>query len=148
VLAACAFWGASEDVCRHASSGSTCHVSTDGVAGAQEALRAELAWTIERASRVSLDAPYDSGLPACRARGRRAVRVELPRALVGKTIAFAAQDRMPRADLRVASSARTIAAADADALADPAFAARLGVRCVPTLVTVRSESELELVEGP
>lgn len=147
-LLACAFLGEPEDVCRHPSSGTTCRVSTDGVARAQESVRAHLAWTVEQAGRISLDAPYDSGLPACRGRNRRSVRAEAPRALVGKTIAFAPQDRMPRADVRVASSARRIAAVDADALADPELAARLGVRCVPTLVTVRSESELELVEDP
>jgi hypothetical protein len=55
---------------------------------------------------------------------------------------------MPPADLRVATSARNLLELEADALADPALAARLGVRCVPTRVRATSEVELELAENP
>ena len=72
----------------------------------------------------------------------------MPGELVGKTIAFARADRMPKADYRVVTAARRLVDIEADALADAAVTRRLGVRCAPTLVIVRSEDEIELLENP
>ncbi len=134
--------------CEHSGAGEARPVSLAAVRRAQEAVRDRLALAAGRAARVSLETPYASGLPSCAGRRVRAVRARVPRELVGRTIAFAAAERMPAADLRVATSAGSLAELRADALADPALAGRLGVRCAPTLVRVRSEEELELVEGP
>jgi hypothetical protein len=111
-------------------------------------VKARLAFSWDRALALTAESSFDSGLPACASQRRRLVRTEVPRELVGKSIAFAPADRMPPADLRVATSCRAVAEAEVDALADPALAERLGVRCAPTLVRARSEVELELVEGP
>lgn len=138
----------SESVCVHPSRGESRPVSLDAVRKAQESVKARFAWTVEQTQKISLDTPFDSRLPACSSRNRRSVRAELPRELVGKTIAFAPAERMPPADFRIATSARRLVAADADGLADETIVRRLGVRCAPTRVTVKSESELELVENP
>jgi hypothetical protein len=68
--------------------------------------------------------------------------------MVGKTIAFAPADRMPDADVRVATSVRKLIDVQADALADRTLVERLDVRCAPTIVRGLSEVELELVENP
>lgn len=137
-----------EEACVHPSRGETRPVSLDAVRRAQEEIRGKLALLVERAGKLSPREPYESGLPACRRREVRAVRTEVPAPLVGKTIGFGPSGRIPAADLRVATSARNLLEVDADALADPALSARLGVRCFPTLVRARSEAELELVENP
>ena len=140
--------GGGEAVCRHATRGGTRRVDLAGVRRAQASIREAFALSAKKAEKVSLDGPYESGLPACRARAIRRAAVATPPDLAGKTLAFAPEGRFPAADLRVATSARRVREVDADALADPALAARLGVRCSPTLVRILSEVELELVEGP
>lgn len=137
-----------ETVCTHPRSGDARPVSLEQVRKAQSAVRAKLAFAADKAGRLSLETPFDSGLPACARRTVRAVRLAAPRELVGKSILFAPADRLSRADFRLATSARRVAEIDADGLAHPALAERLGVRCSPTLVRVRSEVELELVEDP
>jgi hypothetical protein len=111
-------------------------------------MKARLSWAAGEVSRFSADSPYESGLPACRARAARIVRARVAPELAGRTIVFAAAERMPPADVRVATSARRLADLGADALADPRLTERLGVRCTPTTIVVRSEVELELVEHP
>ncbi len=148
LAAVCALLAGREPVCLHPASGATRPVSLDRVRRAQAEVKARMAFSWEKATALSAEAPFDSGLPACAARRTRVLRTEVPRELVGREIAFAPAERMPRADVRVATSCRRISEAEADALADPALAERLGVRCAPTLVRVRSEVELELVEGP
>ena len=147
LLLLCALLAEEETVCSHRGSGSTKKVSIDGVRRAQGAVKEKLRLSWPGAGRLSIDGPFESGLPACPRRVTRTLGSQLPRELVGKAIAFAAADRMPRADLRVATSAKRIAGIEADALADRRLTERLGVRCVPTLVRVKSEVELELVEG-
>lgn len=148
LAALCLLLAGEETVCVHPAAGASRRVSLDAVGKAQESVRKALAFTADKAARLSLDTSFQSGLPACRRRETRVLRAPMPRELVGKSIAFAPADRLPRADFRVATSARRIVDAEADALAHPALVDRLGVRCEPTLVRVRSEVELELVEDP
>jgi hypothetical protein len=137
-----------ESVCRHAGAGRTSAVSLDRVRQAQEAVARRFAAATDAAARPQAEAGFESGLPACAMRRTRRVTRDVPAALVGRTIAFAPEGRFPPADVRVATSSRSLWSLDADALADAALAARLEVRCHPTLVRLRSEVELELVEIP
>jgi len=148
LVVVCALLAEPEPVCVHPSAGSSCRVSLPAVRRAYESVQDRLASAAFRAGRLSADAPFDSGLPACGARRLRVERTELPVELVGKTIAFARDDRMPKADVRVATSCRRLSEVDADALADGALVERLRIRCVPTVARVLSEVDLELVEGP
>jgi hypothetical protein len=143
---ACAWPG--ESVCEHAAKGKSHPVSLEDVEKGQEGVKRQLTATWEKSTKLSMDTPFDSGLPACVSRQTRRIRTSLPPQLVGKTIVFARADRLPRADVRVATSARRIADIDADALADGRLTERLGVRCFPTLVRAVSEAELELLENP
>ena len=137
-----------ESVCVHPARGDSKAMSLDAVARAQDEVKRRLSISWEKSTKLSLDAPFDSGLPACGTRQTRRIRTILPPDLVGKTLAFAPADRMPAADVRVATSARKIIDVQADALADKTLTERLGVRCAPTLVRAISEVELELVENP
>lgn len=137
-----------ETVCVHPTRGDSKAVSLEAVARAQEEVQRRLGASWEQSTKLSVDSPFDSSLPACRTRQSRRVRTSLPAEVVGKTFAFAPAERMPEADVRVATFARRILDARADALADPALVERLGVRCSPTLVRAISEVELELVENP
>lgn len=137
-----------ETVCVHPTRGDSKAVSLEAVARAQDEVKRRLAVSWEKSMKLSAESPFDSGLPACRTRQTRRVRTTLPAEVVGKTFAFAPSERLPEADVRVATSARRILDARADALADPALVERLGVRCSPTLVRALSEVELELVENP
>jgi len=143
----CALLLEEETVCVHRAAGSAHKVPLEQVRKAQEAVKEKLRFSWREAGRLSLEAPFDAGLPACPRRATRTVAARVPRELVGRTFAFARGDRMPKADVRLATSARRIAEVEADGLADPALVQRLGVRCAPTLVRVRSEVEIELVEG-
>lgn len=137
-----------ERVCRHPARGPSRPISLARVADARRELERTLreAWRLD--GRLSRGTPWDSGLPACRGRSSRRVAVRLPGALVGRTIGFGPAGRIPAADYRVATKARRLDEVDAHALADPALAARLGVRCWPSRATVISERELELQEDP
>ena len=146
VCLACAWQG--ESVCEHPVRGSCRRVSLEDVEKAQEGVKRQLTATWEKSARLSGESSFDSGLPACLHRQTRRIHTTLPPQLVGKTIAFARADRLPRADVRVATSARRISDIEADALADRRLTERLGVQCTPTLVRAISEVELELVEDP
>jgi hypothetical protein len=135
-------------VCTHADRGETRPVSLDAVGRAQDEIKRQLALSWDKSLKISLDAPFDSGLPACGLRQTRRIRTTVPADLVGKTIAFGPADRLPSADVRVATSARKIVDVQADALSDRTLTERLGVRCTPTIVRALSEVELELVENP
>lgn len=135
-------------VCHHADRGESRMVDLDAVARAQDEVKRRLSFGWEKAPRLTADQPFESGLPACSGRQTRRLRTSVPAELVGKSIAFAPSDRMFKADVRVATSARRIVELDADALADRALSERLGVRCTPTLVRAISEVELELAENP
>jgi hypothetical protein len=137
-----------EEGCVHPAQGESRPVSLAAVRRAQEEIKTKLALLADRAGRLSPEAPFESGLPACRSTARRIHRTASPAALVGRTIGLGPPGRIPPADVRVASSARSLFELEADALADADLAGRLGVRCVPTLVRIRSEVDLELVENP
>jgi len=134
--------------CRHAARGETRRISLARVRAAQEGVKAGLRKALGPVERLGRAGTFDSGLPACGLRRSVEVRTTLPRELVGKTIAVAPAERMPRADVRVASSARSLEGLEADALADGPLLERLGVRCAPALVRIRSEELLEIVENP
>lgn len=137
-----------EEICRHSARGATTRVSMEKVRRAQQDVRDRFAWAAEKAARVSPDIAYESGLPACRARRARRVRTPVPAPLLGKTLAFAPAHRMPSADFRAATSARSLVSIETELLGDASLAKRLGVTCTPTLVRFVSEAELELVENP
>ena len=137
-----------EDVCRHPSRGRTVHVSLERVRRAQEGVALRFAAAADAAARMSSTAGFESGLPGCPSRTTRRVKATVPAALVGRRLAFAPEGRFPEADVRIATSARSLWTLEADALADAALASRLDVRCRPTLVRVLSEVELELLEMP
>ena len=137
-----------DPTCSHPTLGESHPVSLDRVANAQADLRRKLSVGWEKSLRLTPDLPYDSGLPGCRAHQTRRRSLRLPPELVGRTFAFAPSERMPAADVRVATSSRRLIDAQVDALADPRLIERLGVRCAPTLIRAISEVELELVENP
>lgn len=143
---ACAFQ--EDPVCNHSDRGESRTVSLEAIGRAQEEVRHRLAVSWDRSLKVSVDQPFDSGLPACGTRRTRRVPTRIPPELVGKTIAFSPADRMPEADVRAATSARRLLEVRADALADRALIERLDVRCAPTIVRCVSEVELELLENP
>lgn len=88
---------------------------------------------------------FDSGLPYCRARGTRRIRVEtLPPEIQPLYFAPAGSATPPGAIL-VVTRARSIA--DVSIPADPELAARFGVRCAPTHVRPVSSTEVDLAEG-
>lgn len=134
--------------CEHPARGESKAINLDAVAKAQDEVKRRLAMSWEKSAKLTADTPFDSGLPACGARQTRRIRTTVPAELVGKTIAFAPADRLPAADVRVATSARRIIDVHADALGEPRLSERLGVRCTPTLIRALSEVDLELVENP
>ncbi len=149
LVAICMIWAAQEDsVCVHPTRGDSHAVSLDAVGRAQDDIKHRLALSWESSMKLGGEQPFDSGLPACGSRKTRRFRTALPPDMVGKTIAFAPSDRMPDADVRVATSVRKLIDVQADALADRTLIERLDVRCAPTIVRGLSEVELELVENP
>jgi hypothetical protein len=149
LFAICLFFAAPRDEIHvHAARGRTVPVSLDRVARAREDVAARLARAVDAAAAFPADRPYESGLPACGARRTRRVRTAVPEPLVGRSLSFAPEGSFAAADVRIATSAPSLRGLDADALADPALAGRLDVRCRPTLVRLISEVELELVENP
>ncbi len=143
-----AFSAEDESVCVHPACGETRPVSLAEVARAQEEVRRKLSAAWEQPAKLTLDTPFESGLPGCGARRSFRVRTSVPAELVGRTLAFGPADRLPAGDIRVATSARRLGDVTAEALADRAMVERLRVQCAPTLVRVISEVELELVERP
>lgn len=139
---------AEEPVCHHPPAGETRAISLEQVGRAQKDLEDRLAFSWNKSLRLTKDAAFDSGLPSCKGTGTRRLHTQIPKELVGRTIAFGPSERMPAADIRVATSARRLLDLNADALADPRLIERLGIRCSPTIVRALSEVELELVENP
>jgi hypothetical protein len=148
LVALCALSVPRETICVHPTAGESRRVSLEEVGKAQAAVKEKFVGAFEMAGTLSVDTPFDSGLPACGLRSTRSVRTDVPRELVGKTIGFGPADRLPDADIRVATSARKLTEIQADGMADPALVERLSVRCAPTIVRAVSEVELELVENP
>jgi hypothetical protein len=132
----------------HAERGAAVPVSLERVARAQEGVAVRFGRALDAAASFRADRPWDAGLPACAARRTRRVRMSLPPAWVGRSLSFAPEGGFAPADLRIATSARSLLSLEADALAERALTERLDVRCRPTLARVLSEVELELVETP
>ena len=134
-----------DPVCDHGSRGATRPVDLKEVARIQEeAARAFKSLSFAKAQGFSWP-PFDSGLPACRSRAVRRLRVEtLPPDMKPLLFAPAGSDAPPEA-IRVATRARSIA--EASIPADKELAARFGVRCWPSLVRPVTTSEVEISEG-
>lgn len=131
----------------HPSRGASVPVSLERVRRAREDVASRFARVAAEAATLRADRPFESGLPGCGARRTRRVRMSLPAELAGRSLSFAPEGRFAAADVRVATSARSLKELDADALADRALVERLDVRCQPTRVRILSEVELELVEA-
>ena len=134
-----------DPVCDHGIRGASRQVDLEAVSRIHaEAARAFDAFTFDRPGSVSW-ARFDSGLPQCRMRATRRVRVEpLPPEM--KPLFFAPAGAETPADaILVVTRARTIS--DISIPADPEMAARFGVRCAPTFVRPLSPTEVELTEG-
>ena len=149
LIAVCLLCAApTEEAHVHPSRGRTAPVSLESVRRARKDVEIRFAAAADRAAALRADRSFEAELPACVVRRTRRVKTDAPAALVGRSISFAPEGRFAAADLRVATSARSLAALEADALADRALSERLDVRCRPTLVHGISEVELELVENP
>ena len=133
------------DVCDHGTRGASRPVDLKQVARIHD----EMTRTIK-----SLEAPapttfkfpaFDSGLPSCRSRSIRRIRIAyLPPEM--KPLFFAPEGtRVPLDHVHVTTRARSLK--DAAVPADRELVERLGVRCVPTVVRPVNEEEAELIEG-
>ena len=134
-----------DPVCDHGTRGASRPVDLKEVSRVHaEAARAFDTYRFDRPGSVTMPG-FDSGLPHCRARTTRRVRVEsLPPEL--KPLYFApAGTNAPDGALLVVTRARSVA--DVTIPADPELAARFGVRCAPTHVRPVSPTEVELTEG-
>lgn len=134
-----------EGVCDHGSRGAARPVNFKEMKRVHEEIaRAFTAVTVPDASPVTMPG-FDSGLPTCRARRSRTMRVDsLPAEM--KPLYFApAGSEVPAGSILVASRARSVA--DASFLAVPEVIGRLGVRCVPTRVRPAGPGEVEILEG-
>ena len=131
--------------CDHGVKGESKPVDLDAVAKAHKEAASLFTAAIDRiAISNPLDAPFDSSLPACRVRESRTVKIAaIPRELVGKRIHFGPSSK---GDLWVVTKVKKLADATTGVLATGELATRLGVRCVPATVTVKSETEVDVVE--
>ncbi len=131
--------------CDHGAKGESKPVDLAAVARAHKEAASLFTSAIERVAVSNpLDAPFDARLPACRVRESRTVKVAaVPRELVGKRIHFGPASK---GDLWVVTKTKKLADATTGVLASGELASRLGVRCVPATVTVKSQTEVDLVE--
>lgn len=134
-----------EPVCDHGSRGASNPVDLKTVARLHAELTRDFEAFVSPPPERSPIPAFDSGLPACRARSTRRVRVEpLPPEM--KPLHFApAGSRIPPDALLVVTRARSIV--EVALPADPELAARFGVRCSPTFVRPLTATEVELTEG-
>jgi len=129
--------------CDHGVKGEAVAVDLDAVARAYKDAVKRFEVLVEKAAVADpLALPFDSGLPACRSRETRSVKVApLPRELVGKTVGFGTEG-----DVKVVTKSKSLREAAGGVLGSPELASRLGVRCVPAKVKVISETEVEVAE--
>lgn len=132
--------------CSHGDRGESRPVDLDRVAAAHRKAAKAFATAVEKiAVGDPLAKPFDSGLPSCRLRETRRITVDpLPPALVDRRFHFAAT--ASKDEIWIPTRARQLRDVAGATLASPELAARLGVRCVPAVVIVRSEREVEIVE--
>jgi len=135
---------AQEPACDHGVRGASRPVDLAAVARAHARAANAFILAVDSAA-TAPPLRFDSGLPHCRMRSIRRLRIDrLPDGM--KPLHFAPAGTPPPAGaLPVATSARSIAGASLTAA--PELAARFGVRCAPTLVKPLSPEEVELVEG-
>jgi hypothetical protein len=135
---------AQEPACDHGARGASKPVDLASV-GRAHVLAARAFTILVEGAAPAPPARFDSGLPHCRSRAIRRVRVDrLPEGM--KPLHFApAGTPPPEGALPVATSARSISETLLPAGSE--LAARFGVRCAPTLVKPVSREEVELVEG-
>lgn len=134
-----------EPVCDHGTRGASRPIDLRAVARIHAAAaRAVDSFSYDRPVPILLPG-FDSGLPSCRTRTTRRVRVE-PFPPEMKPLYFApAGAEVPVGSMLVITRARSIA--EVPLPADPELASRFGVRCAPTHVRPVSETEVELTEG-
>ncbi len=134
-----------DPACDHGTKGDSKAVDFDAVAKAHRDAAKAFAVRVGKAAFADgLDQPFDSGLPACRVRETRKVKVEqIPAALVGKRITFGPESK---GDLWVVTKAKRWRDLSSGVPASRELAARLGVRCVPVSVKVLSATEVEIAE--
>ncbi len=134
-----------DPACDHGIRGASRPVDLKAVALVhREAARAFDSFAFDRPGPATRPA-FDSGLPYCRSRTTRRVRVEtLPPEMKPLYFALAGSATPPGAIL-VVTRARSIA--EVSIPADPELVARFGVRCAPTHVRPVSSTEVELAEG-
>ena len=133
-----------DPVCDHGIRGASRPVDLTAVGRAHALAAKAFILAVENAAAVP-SLKFDSGLPHCRGRSVRRLRVDrLPEGM--KTLHFApAGTPPPEGALPVATSVRSVS--EAFLTAAPELAARFGIRCAPTLVKPLSPEEVELVEG-
>ena len=134
-----------DPACDHGTRGATRPVDLKEIARLhEETVRAFNSFSFLRPDPLPASA-FDSGLPSCRSRTVRRVRVEpFPSELSALYFGAAGSESPPDA-IHVVTRARS--RADASIPADPELVARFGVRCAPTLVRPVSATEVELSEG-
>jgi hypothetical protein len=134
-----------DPACDHGSRGASRPIDLREVARLhEEASRAFDSLSAVRAESFSFP-PFDSGLPSCRARAVRRMRVE-PLPLEMKPLYFAPAGSEPPDDaFLVATKARSVA--ETSLVADKELAARFGVRCSPSFVRLLAATEIEITEG-
>ena len=134
-----------DPVCDHGSRGAAHPVDLKAVARLHSELAREFDQFVSPPpGRFSIPA-FDSGLPACRSRSTRRVKVDpLPSEM--KPLYFApAGGAVPADALLVVTRARSVL--DVSLPADRELAARFGVRCAPTFVRPVASGQVELTEG-
>jgi hypothetical protein len=134
-----------EDVCDHGTRGASRPVDLRQVARLHaEMTRSFKSLSVRPPATFSFPA-FDSGLPACRSRTSRRVRVaSLPAEM--KPLLFAPEGtRVPPGHVHVTTRARSLK--DVSAPADRELVERFGVRCVPTVVRPVRDEEADLIEG-
>jgi hypothetical protein len=134
-----------DPVCDHGSRGASRPVDLAAVARLHSELAREAGSFASPPPEGGSIPGFDSGLPSCRARTTRRMRVEsLPPDM--KPLYFApAGRRVPEGALHVVTRARSLA--DVSLPADRELSARFGVRCAPTLVLPVTATTVELTEG-
>ncbi|HEY3225700.1 MAG TPA: hypothetical protein VGK61_01735 [Planctomycetota bacterium] len=134
-----------EPVCEHPTRGESRPVDLGAVARVHAQVERTFEDLQQDRAVPYLPSTFDSGLPACRTRGKRRIRVQTLPAEMRPLLFAPAETRTPPGAILIATRARSIA--DIAIPADPELAARFGVRCAPTLVRPVGPEEVELVEG-
>ncbi len=133
-----------DGTCAHPTRGETRPLDLEAVARAHREAARLLTLRIDPPTAEDpLGAPYESGLPACRARSRRTVRLaDVPEELAGRAFHFGPRAR--DGTVHVVTSAKSLRGVAGGVLATPELAERFGVRCAPSTARVgRTEAEID-----